>query len=62
MDKSYQKDIEVLKKRHERGNWLVLIQTPLETELPWQIIQEIRNLFLFSLAFLYSTIPAAKYL
>ncbi len=46
---TYQKDIEVLKKRHERGNWLVLIQTPLETELPWQIIQEINPLEIVNL-------------
>ena len=37
----YKKDIESLRKRNEQGQWLLLLQTPFETDLPWQIIREI---------------------
>ena len=34
-------DIKGLVKRNKEGFWLILLETPLEIELPWQAIQEI---------------------
>lgn len=32
-------DIQSLRKKSLEGRWLLIIETPLETELPWQIFQ-----------------------
>ena len=40
----YKKDIESLRKRHEQGKWLLVLKTPLETEIPWKAIKEINPL------------------
>ncbi len=37
---TYQKDIDALKKKHDQGLWLLLLQTPLEQDPPWNLIQE----------------------
>ncbi len=34
-------DINSLRKRNENGKWLLILETPLEIELPWQLIQQI---------------------
>ncbi len=34
-------DIDALRKLNEKGFWLLLLETPLETEPPWNIIKEI---------------------
>ncbi len=33
-------DIEILRKLNSKGLWLLLLETPLEIELPWVIIQD----------------------
>ena len=34
-------DIRTLRKKNESGLWLLLLETPLENELPWNAIREI---------------------
>ncbi|KGG16199.1 MULTISPECIES: hypothetical protein [unclassified Prochlorococcus] len=36
-----QEDLKALFKRNEQGFWLILMETPFEIELPWQLIKEI---------------------
>jgi len=36
-----EEDITTLRKYSEEGLWLLLLETPFETELPWQFLQEI---------------------
>ncbi len=45
----YQKDIENLRKFNEKGLWLLFIQTPLEIEPPWTLIQEINPIEIVSI-------------
>ena len=40
----YKKDVESLQKKNQQGKWLLLLETPLETDLPWTIIKEINPL------------------
>ncbi len=35
-------DVRSLRKRSEAGNWLLLLETPIETELPWHLVQEVK--------------------
>ncbi len=35
-------DIRTLVSRNEEGRWLLLLETPIEVELPWQLVQEIQ--------------------
>ena len=37
-------DINTLRKLSEEGLWLLLLETPFETELPWQFLQEVEPL------------------
>ncbi len=46
---SSQEDIKSLLKFNERGLWLVLMETPYETELPWKLIREIKPLEIINL-------------
>ncbi|ABX09341.1 hypothetical protein [Prochlorococcus marinus] len=39
---TYQEDVKALRKRHEQGYWLVVLQTPSEIQLPWELIQGIQ--------------------
>ncbi len=39
---SSQEDIKSLVKFNEKGLWLILMETPYETELPWKLIREIK--------------------
>ncbi|WP_320674182.1 hypothetical protein [Prochlorococcus sp. MIT 1341] len=32
-------DIRILRKRHEENNWLLILETPLGSEIPWQALQ-----------------------
>ena len=34
-------DINSLRKLHEQGLWLMLLETPSEVELPWNLLQEV---------------------
>ena len=36
-------DIRALRKKSDQGFWLLILETPLEVELPWQILQEINS-------------------
>ncbi len=36
-------DIRELRKKSEQGLWLLIIETPFEVELPWQILQGINS-------------------
>ena len=38
---SSQNDLQAIMKRNEEGFWLILIETPLEIELPWHLIKEV---------------------
>jgi len=38
---TFQEDLKSLFKRNEQGQWLILIETPLEVELPWPLIKKI---------------------
>ncbi len=42
-------DIVAIKKLSENGLWLLLLETPLEIELPWNILREDKNLEIFRL-------------
>ncbi len=33
-------DLSSLRRLNEEGKWLLLVETPLEIELPWQLVQE----------------------
>lgn len=35
-------DITSLKKLNEQGLWLLFLETPLEVELPWNLLQEVK--------------------
>ena len=37
-------DIRSLQKRNEEGFWLLIVKTPVETELPWQRLQQSKPL------------------
>ena len=37
-------DLRALRKRSEQGFWLLILETPIEIELPWRIIKEIDSL------------------
>ena len=37
-------EIRVLKKKSDEGNWLLLVETPLEIELPWKILRSSSHL------------------
>ncbi len=45
----YKKDIESLRKKHEQGKWLLILQTGFEVDLPWGIIREIEPIELVRL-------------
>ncbi len=34
-------DLRTLRKFNEEGKWLLILETPLEIEMPWELIQEI---------------------
>ena len=34
-------DLRALRKKSEQGLWLLILETPIETELPWNIIKDI---------------------
>jgi len=34
-------DINSLRKLHEQGLWLMILETPLEVELPWKLLKEV---------------------
>ena len=36
-------DIRALRKKSEQGFWLLILELPIEIELPWAILQEIKN-------------------
>ena len=46
---SSQEDIKSLLKFNENGLWLILMETPYETELPWKLIREIRPVEIINL-------------
>ena len=46
---SSQEDIKSLLKFNERGLWLILMETPFETELPWKLIREIKPVEIINL-------------
>ena len=33
-------EIKRLRKHHEKGDWLLVLETPFEVELPWKLLQE----------------------
>ena len=35
-------DLSALRKKSEQGLWLLILETPIEIELPWNIIKDIR--------------------
>ncbi len=35
-------DIISIKKLNEQGLWLLFLETPLEVELPWNLLQEVK--------------------
>ncbi len=46
---SSQEDIKSLARYNEKGLWLILMETPYETELPWKLIREIKPLEIINL-------------
>ena len=36
-------DIRTLRKKSEQGFWLIILETPIEIELPWVILKEINS-------------------
>ena len=36
-------DLRALRKKSQQGFWLLILETPLEVELPWQVLQEINS-------------------
>ena len=44
-----QDDLKSLLKSNEQGLWLILLETPFETELPWQIINAIKPIDIVNL-------------
>ena len=46
---SYQEELKGIFKSNEQGRWLILLETPLETELPWQTIREINPIEIVNL-------------
>ena len=46
---SSQEDIKSLLKFNEKGLWLILMETPYETELPWKLIREIKPVEIINL-------------
>ncbi len=38
-DSGRSEDIQILRKRHEENNWLLILETPVGVELPWQALQ-----------------------
>ena len=40
-DKEVNKDIQNLRKKNEAGKWLLILETPLDIELPWYLINKI---------------------
>ena len=37
-------DIRALRKKSEQGFWLLILELPIETELPWALLQETKHL------------------
>ena len=37
-------DIRALRKKSEQGFWLLIVELPIETDLPWEILQETNHL------------------
>ena len=37
-------DIKALRKKSEQGFWLLILELPIEMELPWEILQETNSL------------------
>ena len=33
-------DVRILRNRHEQGRWLLLLETPMGTDLPWKLLRE----------------------
>ena len=42
-------DIRALRKKSEEGFWLLIIELPIEIELPWEILKEINTLEIISI-------------
>ena len=42
-------DIQTLRKTSKEGKYLLLLETPLEFELPWKLIKDSNNLKIISL-------------
>ena len=40
-------DLNSLRRLNEEGKWLVLVETPLEIELPWQLVQDANPIEVF---------------
>ncbi len=33
-------DVRILRNRHEQGRWLLLLETPMDIDLPWKVLRE----------------------
>ena len=42
-------DLRSLRKKSEQGLWLLILETPIEVELPWMILQDIKVIELITL-------------
>ena len=38
------KDVKNLRKKSEEGKWLLILETPVDVDLPWNLMQEIKPL------------------
>ncbi len=43
-------DLRALRKKSEQGFWLLIVETPIEIDLPWNILKEIDNMEIITIA------------
>ena len=43
-------DVRILRNRHDQGQWLLLLETPMGIDLPWKVLREANPLALTSLS------------
>ena len=48
-DKELDDDLRTLRQKSKEGLWLLLIETPMETELPWKTLKEINPIEIIKL-------------
>ena len=43
-------DVRILRNRHDQGQWLLLLETPMGIDLPWKVLRDANPLALTSLS------------